>query len=117
MAKLNAPGRTLIINGRPATVRFTVNRLIAVEERFGGLEEAGAAMANDPLKAGRFLLWLGTGRLAETEEEFGDMEIEPGLAFAVELVSQAFSEAVGATGEAAVDPTQPETALTPGPSS
>ncbi len=117
MAKLNAPGRTLTIDGEPVNVLFTVNRLIAVEEKYGSLEEAGKTMGTDPLKAGRFLLWIGTGKVTETEEEFGDLDIQPGLAAAIELVSQAFMESVGAAGTVAVDPTQPATGPIPGPTS
>lgn len=114
MANLNAPGRNLVIDGKPVTLRFTVNRLMEVEHRYGSIDKAAKEMQKQPLLAARTLLWIGTGKMTATEEEFGDLDIEPGLGKAVQWVGEAFAEAIGASGETAADPTRPTTARTRG---
>lgn len=122
MAAINAPGRTVRIAGKPHKVVFTINRLIAVEERYETIENASAAMQEHPLTAVRFMLWVGTGKPAPTEEEFGDLDIDDGISDAIVKVGAAFQESVGGEAPGPVSengsgPTKLETAAAIGPSS
>lgn len=121
MAGVNAPGRTITLPGGPINIRFSINRLIAVEERYGSLAAAQDAIVLTPATSTRFLMWVGSGSEG-TEEQVGDRIDGAPLPELMSELRKAFSEAIGGgdeldpEGEAA-DPTNEGTAPSLGPTS
>lgn len=101
MGSINASGHTVTLADGPHQVRFTVNRLIAVEEYFGSFAALAPASETRPVATLRTLLCIGIG--GATEESVGDL-MDGGMPMGPlsEVVGEALADAVGSTtGEAA----------------
>ena len=63
MAKIQdmkiAPKKLTLSDGKERTVRFTLNALAELEEKYGSVDKAFEAVESNSIKAIRFILWAG----------------------------------------------------------
>lgn len=110
MAAVNAPARPVALSTGVVTIRYDINALIEIEERYGNLAGIDAAIDKMPVKATRFLLWVGMGQPG-TEKDAGDLLTGTPLAPVMKAIADALVESFGS--QAAADeagPTKPEMA-------
>lgn len=122
MAALNASGRTVTLKGGPVTVKYTVDRLIEIEDRFGSLPAGGEAVDTRSASAGRFLLWIGTGKEVGTgapitEDTVGPLMDGVPLRKILGVINDAIRDALSGDDDEEAGPTKEATAPTPGPTS
>lgn len=66
---------SLNLGGKTYPLRFTLNAMAEMEDRYGTVEDAFKALEASNFKAIRFMLWVGIahGGVTLTETEVGDM--------------------------------------------
>lgn len=96
MSKLSEikPGATILLD-KQRTLRFTLNALSLIEERFGDMQKASEQAQNGKVSVIRTLLWAGLVHEdnALSEEQVGDMVDMTNLEAVVKAIEQAFSTA------------------------
>lgn len=90
-------------DGVERTVRFTLNAMAELEDKYGSIEAAFAALESNSIKAVRFILWTGLMHSDEnlTEMQVGnliDMQYLNGLQ---DTLGTAFGNDLPSTGEIA----------------
>lgn len=70
-AKAKATKITLS-DGVEREIRFTLNAMAEMEDRYGSVDKAFEALDNNSIKAVRFVLWAG---LLHTEEGLTEMQV------------------------------------------
>ena len=87
--------KTITLNdGVEREVRFTLNAMAELEERYGSVEAAFKAMDNGSIKAARFVLWAG---LMEADPTLTEQQV--GSLIDMQLMSRIMEEVSGALGE------------------
>ena len=60
-------------DGVKRELRFTLNAMAEMEDRYGSVEAAFEALDNGSIKASRFVLWTGLMHDGLTEEQVGEL--------------------------------------------
>lgn len=93
MSKLSEikPGATIKLD-KQRTLRFTLNSLALVEERYGDMQKAAELAQSGKISVIRTLLWAGLVHEdnALSEEQVGDMVDMTNLETVVKAIEQAF---------------------------
>jgi len=87
--------KTITLNdGVEREVRFTLNAMAELEERYGSVDAAFKAMDEGSIKAVRFVLWAG---LMEASPELTEMQV--GSLIDMQLINEIMESISGALGE------------------
>ena len=60
-------------DGVEREIKFTLNAMAEMEDRYGSVEAAFEALDNGSIKASRFVLWTGLMHEGLTEEQVGEL--------------------------------------------
>lgn len=92
----------------PHVLRFNINRLIEVEEHFGGFDAMQQALDTKPISASRYLVWASIGgefTLEQVGELLDGVAFKPIIEALAQALAQAFSGSAVSEGTAGSDPT------------
>ena len=87
--------KTITLNdGVEREVRFTLNAMVELEDRYGSVEAAFKELDNNSIKAARFILWAGLMHSDEnlTERQVGDLIDVQYLQNIMDTMSEALAE-------------------------
>lgn len=88
-------GVELELDGKKYLIRYTMNSMIEMEDRFGSVENIGKLQTENPsLKTIRFLIWLGLQYKHPelTEEDIGNMIDMTEMPMIAETIHKAFKD-------------------------
>lgn len=89
-------------HGKTQTLRFTTNRLVALEDKAGRtIQQVAASMQGGAVSFADLRLMMQVGTGMPSAESAGDMIDEIGLARAVELIGAALTAAFGQADQSA----------------
>ena len=96
-------GVSFTVNGEARELRFDINALCTLEDRFGcGVDELQTRLGDRPRVADlRAVFWAGLQGGPLTEEEAGDIMSALGMAEAFRLIGEAFALAFDVPAEGA----------------
>lgn len=95
-----------LCDGVERELKFTLNALAEMEERYGSVDEAFKALDAGSIKAVRFVLWAGLMHTDEnlTERQVGNLIDTQCMATIMEQLNAAFDNDMPATGENGIVP-------------
>jgi hypothetical protein len=87
--------KTITLNdGVEREVRFTLNAMAELEERYGSVDAAFKALDDGSIKAARFVLWAG---LMEAQPDLTEQQV--GSLIDIQLMKELMNDITGALGE------------------
>lgn len=86
-------------DGVEREIKFTLNAMAEMEERYGSVEAAFEALDKGSIKASRFVLWTGLMHTGLTEEQVGELIDIQCIKGIMEKVSDALSNDLPPEGE------------------
>lgn len=97
------PVKITLTDGKERTLRFTLNAMAELEERYGSVEAAFEALDKGSIKAVRFILWAGLMHEDEslTEQQVGNLIDIQYMQQLMETVGAAFDNDMPAQEEPA----------------
>lgn len=108
MAKLNdvkpKTAKITLSDGVEREMKFTLNAMAELEDRYGSIDAAFEALNNNSIKAVRLVLWAGLMHLDEglTEQQVGNLIDVTDMQGIVEAMAEAFG--ANLPEEATTDP-------------
>lgn len=87
--------KTITLNdGVEREIRFTLNAMAELEDRYGSVEEAFKAMDSGSIKATRCILWAG---LLDSDESLTEQQV--GKLIDLDCMSRIMEDVAGALGD------------------
>lgn len=99
---VKAKGKPITLcDGVERELKFTLNALAEMEDRYGSVDEAFKKLDSGSIKAVRFVLWAGLMHTDEnlTERQVGDLIDTECMSRIMEQLSEAFEDSMPEKGD------------------
>lgn len=91
----------MLRDGVEREIRFTLNAMVELEDKYGSVEKAFEALENNSIKAARFILWAALLHTEEglTEQQVGNLIDLNTLGAIMDKMSSAMESSMPQEGE------------------